>query len=93
MRTRLAHAPENMDQFWVDNASHINRQDGSEVDRLRILRIVPDREAIDLIAYKVDSVSLTESHQRNDRFTRIAAAWVKASGQAQSIFQSTRKRT
>jgi hypothetical protein len=39
--TRLAHSPENMDQFWIDDAYQVNRQDRSKLDRLREIRIVP----------------------------------------------------
>jgi hypothetical protein len=72
--TCLAHSPENMDQFWINDVAQINRRDGSELDCRGEIRIVPDRECIDLIAYKVNLVSLAKPHQRNDRVPRIAAA-------------------
>jgi hypothetical protein len=72
--TRLAHAPENMDQFWVNNVFQVNRQDGCELRCIRILGVVPNRQGVDLVADKVNLVLLTELHQPNQRVTRIAAS-------------------
>ncbi len=51
-----------MDQIRINGVLQINRKDRGKFDSIRVLRILPDREGIDFVAYKVNFVSLIKLH-------------------------------